>query len=400
MIYTAWMKILYLIIIIIAALFSVLYLGEFSVFLLMTLLLLPVFMIISLVYIRCSINASVQSTGTSYHRNTPQAIQLVVKNNGFLPVSKAAAHLVCTNRMTNEQADITLSFPIPSRNVTTVEFTITVPHCGITDIELKRLQFADYIRLFSWKMHTGFTTSLMTLPSGTHIGYTINIPCSETDNESNIYSKLRAGDDPSEVYRIKEYQPGDMQKRIHWKLSSRTDTIWVKEYSFPIRQRTAVIMDYTSADNISADSIDTALEAAYTLTSAFIQQNISTVLYWYNQETDELEWNDLKSMPEINDCFASLLSHMPSQSSSELIKLTSKQIAIHSTNAVYFCTPAYNRDDINAMSKIFKKNRLFIITAEFPFSEQKDVGNIVFVRNESIAADLKKLSDIAEVMQE
>lgn len=400
MIYTAWMKVLYIILLIVAALFSVLYLEAFSVFLLLILLILPVFMLISLIYIRFNISASVQPTGGSSHRNMPQTIQLSAENKGFLPVPKAVAQLTCTSCITGEQVNVNLIFPIPARNVTTVEFTANIPHCGVTDIELTRLQFTDYIRLFSWKMRSGFRTSVMTLPSASELDYKLDIPCSETDDESTVYSKLRAGDDPSEVYRIREYQPGDMQKRIHWKLSSRTDTVWVKEYSFPLRQRAAVILDYTAAENCGIDSVDTALDAAYSLSSAFIKQEVPTVLYWFNAGSGTLEWNELNSMSELNDCFTSLLSQMPAHTSSELIELASEQVSLRSTNAIYYCTPSYNKHDMEALDKIFRKNRLFVVTAEFPSGVHGLIENIVYVREGSIAGDLKKLSSGAEVMRE
>ncbi len=400
MIYTAWMKIIYILILAAAALFSVLYLEAFSVFLLLILLMIPVFMMLSLVYIRFNLKASLQSTGITYHRSIPQAIQLVISNNGILPVGKAAAQLICRSRITGEEIPVTLIFPIPARNVTTIEFTITVPNCGVTDIVLKRLQFTDYIRLFSWRMRPDFTANVMTLPSGAELGYKLDIPCSETDDESNIYSKLRAGDDPSEVYRIREYQPGDLQKRIHWKLSSRTDTIWVKEYSFPIRQRAAVLVDYTVYPSVPIDSVDTALEAAYSLAAAFIHQSIPTVLYWYNAETDNLEWNELNSMSELNDCFTSLLSQLPSHDSDGFIRQASEQASIRTTNAVYYCTPSFNSEHIAALDKIFRKNRLFVITAEFPSERREITGNVIYVREGSLAGDLQKLSDIGEVMRE
>ena len=41
----------------------------------------------------------------------------------------------------------------------------------------------------------------------------------------------RKGNDPSEIFDIREYVPGDDIRSIHWKLSSKTDTLILKEAS-------------------------------------------------------------------------------------------------------------------------------------------------------------------------
>lgn len=394
MIRTFWMKIAYAIVLIASMLFSVLYLGEFSVLLLCILVFIPVFLYISLWYMKFNIEIAIKTPVTSCHRNKPQVIHLIVKNKGFLPISKASALVICSNAYTNESLPISITFPIPARNVTTAEIRITIPHCGLTEVRLKYLQFTDYIRLFGKKIRSGSSASILTLPIGTELGYKLKVPSSITDEESNVYSKLRAGDDPSEVYRIREYQPGDVQKRIHWKLSSRTDTIWVKEYSQPIKQRAAILIDYSSYDNITSDIMDNTLEAAYSLSMALIKQEIPTIIYWISDESRNLVWNEIYSIANLNDCFSSLLSHLPVSNSDELLKQTADLISIHSTNTIYYCTPGFDLQGIKSSCKAFQNNHTYVITSQHQQEQEYLDENIIFVREETIPEDLKKLSSM------
>ncbi len=397
---TGWMKAAYAVLLVASALFSVLYLGAFSVLLFLILLILPVFMLISVFCIKFSLKASVETTGSTYHRNTPQAVRLIVNNRGLLPVGKMSAAIVCTSHVTGEQIPITLCFPVPARNVTVVEFTISVPHCGLTTINVKKLKFTDYIRLFAGRVKCRAQASVMILPTGTELDYELMIPGSETDEESNLYSKLKAGDDPSEVYRIREYQPGDLQKRIHWKLSSRTDTVWVKEYSFPISHRGAVIADYTVSNTKNLDNLDTSLEAVYTISTALIKQEIPVTLYWFDSSLKQLLWNELHSMSELNDCMEDILSEKPSESSDELLEQISLEHSIHSTNAVYFCTPSADEAEYSSIISKFAKNRIFVITAQEPVFSHDSSDNILHVHESNMYTDLKKLSAASEVMGE
>ncbi len=397
MIRTFWMKIIYTIILIISLLFSVLYLGEFSVLFLCILVFIPILLYLSLWYIKFNIEITIKTPVTSCHRNKPQVIHLIVKNKGFLPISRASALVICSNAHTNELIPISITFPISARNVTTAEIKITIPHCGLTEIRLKYLQFTDYIRLFGKKIHSESFASILTLPTGTELGYKIKVPSSITDEESNVYSKLKAGDDPSEVYRIREYQPGDVQKRIHWKLSSRTDTIWVKEYSQPIKQRAAIIIDYSSYENMTSDIMDNTLEAAYSLSMALIKQEIPTVIYWVSDESQNLVWNDVYSITNLNDCFSSMLSHLPISNSDELLKQTADLISIHSTNAIYYCTPKFDLQEIKSFCKAFQNNHTYIITSQNP-QEYLD-ENIIFIREKTIPEDMKKLSSTGVICE-
>lgn len=393
MIHTIGMKIAYFVILIIAALFSVLYLGEFSVLLLCILIIIPVFLRISLLYIKCNLIVSVKTPVIYYHRNKPQSLQLVVKNNGILPVSKAIAFITCMSIADNERIPIVINFSVPARNVTIIDLMVTAAHCGLTEVRLKNLVIYDYIRLFSRKIRKSPPTEILTLPSGEELPYKINVPCSITDEESNVYSKLREGDDPSEIYRIREYRVGDMQKRIHWKLSSRTDTIWVKEYSLPIKQRTAIIIDYFSQEEESVDLMDTALEAAYTISMAFIKQEIPFNIYWMSSESRKLVWNEIHSMTDLNNCFTTLLSHPPIQSY-DLLSHISDMHTLYTTNAIYYCTPHFNTHDIDVLHTVFCQNHIYVLTSSDYSKQNIQNENIIFIRESYMSKDLEVLSSM------
>ena len=49
-----------------------------------------------------------------------------------------------------------------------------------------------------------------------------------------VYSDEESGDDPSQIFEIRDYRPGDKMQKIHWKLSAKSDSLIVKEYSEPV----------------------------------------------------------------------------------------------------------------------------------------------------------------------
>ncbi len=397
MIRTFWIKVIYLVILAAAALFSVLYLGPFSVILLIILMTVPFLMLLCLVYIRFHLKVSVQNTSNAYRRGSPQTIQLIVRNTGLLPVSRAAASIKCICHMTNTEVPVTLTFPIAARNTTTAEFSVFIPHCGRTTVSVKKLIFTDYIHLFNMRCRSNSETDLLVLPSVIDIDFPISLPGSETDEESSLYSKLKAGDDPSEVYRIREYQPGDLQKRIHWKLSCRTDTVWVKEYSFPIQHRAAVILDYSYPDNNSLNALDIALEAAFALSCAFVRQEIPLKIYWMNSQASKLLWNEINSETELNDCFSEILYYKPSRDAEDTIRQLLEISSVRSTNAVYYFTPVLNRKNINMLSADLKSSRLHVMTADASSEKAGADVHVLHIDENNIYKVLRNFSAPREV---
>lgn len=374
---TLWMKILYTALLIAAALFSALYLKPFSVLLLLLLLVIPVLMALCVLYIRLHLKVSLQQTSRTGHRKSPQSALLVVQNTGLLPVGKAVASILCTCENMGQKLPVSLTFPIPARNTITVEFRMTAAHCGLTRMQLQWMKFSDFFRLFGWKMRVHPETHVLVLPKGEALSHSIFIPGSETDEESDLYSRLKAGDDPSEVYRIREYQPGDLQKRIHWKLSCRTDTVWVKEYSLPLQNRAAVLIDYRLPDKNALEALDVALDTAYVLCLTLIRDEIPLTLYWYEDGKKQLVWNEIHSAEELSDSLETLLSQRPGGAQTDFLQALSEEGVLRNINALFYCTPVWHRADGESLSQMLRENRLHVLT---PDVSAKESGQPVFVR--------------------
>ena len=76
----------------------------------------------------------------------------------------------------------------------------------------------------------------------------------------------RKGGDPSEVFDIREYAPGDDVRTIHWKLSSKTDELIVRQPSDPSHYNVAILPDFglhgaTQAEQNAAVAYGAAIAA-------------------------------------------------------------------------------------------------------------------------------------------
>ena len=186
-------KIFFAVLIIICAVFYVMYLWDFAFVLLIVIAAIPVVMFVTTLITKLLINVELAAAGStaSKHENFP--VQLRIQNRSPFPIGKANAHIEYYNVFNNSINSFDLQMPIQPLNSQSASFQLNSRYCGM-----------------------------------------LNIYVDKIIEESSKFSETQPGDDPSEVFDLREYVPGDKLNRIHWKLSSKKDEFIVKDYSLPV----------------------------------------------------------------------------------------------------------------------------------------------------------------------
>ncbi len=116
--------------------------------------------------------------------------------------------------------------------------------------------------------------------------------CERTRNfavESNFYDSRRGGDDPSETFQIREYLPGDKMQSIHWKMSARTDELYVKDHGKPICY--PIVLLYEVPYKGQKEKPEQTEESLYVLASmaySLLLQECPYIVSWYDAETENM----------------------------------------------------------------------------------------------------------------
>lgn len=125
------------------------------------------------------------------------------------------------------------------------EYQIQIPMncCGQVEFTAEHIWIQDILRLF--QIHTGSQTGVgcICYPRRMNIQVETSRRTIGTPKNEGVMQNRR-GNDPSEMYDIREYVPGDDIRSIHWKLSSKTDRLILREPSNPSHYRVAVMADY------------------------------------------------------------------------------------------------------------------------------------------------------------
>lgn len=266
------MKVTYFFLLLVSAVFYIMYKGDLSFVLLAFMLLFPAVLLLILFLNVIRLKAVVYCEKPYTERGSTASVKINLHNRTPFPISTFVIELNYKSEMPFEKEKVkkyVLSASLGAGMNETVSLNFTPTHCGTFEISLKKLRVYDLLGLFHISKKISFSKKIIVQPRIFPIEASI-----ESDtlfcSESNTFSPSKPGDDPSEILNLREYREGDRPNCIHWKLSSRNDNFIVKELSNPIASRILIITDFFGCS--SADDTDRLLDASASL-SAFLSQN-------------------------------------------------------------------------------------------------------------------------------
>lgn len=292
-------KILFLLLIVICIFFYILYVWNFSLILLIIFVTLPVVMFVTTLITKLSTKTEFAVQSKTTPKNTSFPVQLCITNNSIFPVGKAEAHIEYYNIFNNQINEFELLFPLQARNTQRVTFQLSSKYCGILKIRSVYINIYDPLRMFRFRTGKNITTEIVVMPEIHEINGAIDYTDREIE-ESSVFSENTAGDDPSEVFDLRDYVMGDKLNRIHWKLSSKKDELIVKDYSMPVDVPCMLFLNLKCYEDseYTLPVFDTLVETLISVSQFLIEnERIHTIVY-YNASMREFCETDITS-PEI-----------------------------------------------------------------------------------------------------
>ncbi len=128
--------------------------------------------------------------------------------------------------------------------------------------------------------------------------------------DADEYSTEKKGDDPSEVYQIREYRPPDSIHSIHWKLSAKEDHLMVKENGFPMG---CVVLLWIRLPLAYTDSagFNRLLEQAASLSITLLEEKCIHMAAWFEEKSGQvIKWR-VSTAEEVYEWIWRLLSTEP-----------------------------------------------------------------------------------------
>lgn len=294
------MKILFIILIIICVIFYIMYLWDFALVLMIAVIAVPVVMFIMALTAKKNISVDFDVKNDTVQKGENFPVRIRITNRSIFPVGKAVVNIEYCNYFNNDVSDFVLLTPIQAKNTQNISFQLNSKYCGILGIKCAFVDIYDPLRIFKFTAARNINTEITILPETHEINGRI---CStdRVNEESNVFSEYKAGDDPSEIFDLRGYAPGDKLNRIHWKLSSKKDEFIVKDYSLPVDIPCTLFINLKIDSEYTLAVFDTLIETLVSI-SHFMTENgrIHSVVY-YNSRYREFVETTVTSSGDINE---------------------------------------------------------------------------------------------------
>ncbi len=274
------MKIFFAVLTVICIIFYIMYLWDFALVLLVTVIAVPVVMLISVLIARKSIDVEFAVKNDTAMKKEDFPVQIRVTNRSIFPIGKAEAYIEYFNLFSGETNTFNLLMPIQAMNSQNISFQLNSKYCGIIQIKCAYINIYDPLRIFRFKVGKNIHTEVTVMPEGYDISGRV---CStdRVNEESNTFSEYKAGDDPSEIFDLRGYNQGDKLNRIHWKLSSKRDEFIVKDYSLPVDIPCMLFLNLQTGPEYRLPLSDTLIETLVSVSQFMLEnERIHSVVYY------------------------------------------------------------------------------------------------------------------------
>jgi uncharacterized protein (DUF58 family) len=124
---------------------------------------------------------------------------------------------------------------------------------------------SDPLGIFQFKSELPVTSSLIVYPSPAALPWFF-LPGGNPFGASPLHSAEMRGEG-SEFYGIREYQPGDPLRRVHWRSSARMGRLAVVEYEHDVSVDVTILLDTRKGSEIG-HGIETTLEYGVTIAAS------------------------------------------------------------------------------------------------------------------------------------
>lgn len=278
---------------------------------------------------------------SSAKAGTPLKLKIGVKNKKHRVISSSAEIVFeFKNQLFSVSENKKVSISLSSKTEQYIEYV--PPYCGELYIHALSVKCSDIFGFCFLNLDNNIQCRIDIIPEHNEVTI-LGSQISRARPEMGAFSVSRKGNDSSEVFDLRNYAQGDELKTIHWKLSSKTDQLIVKEYSDTTRYDTIVLYDIslkTEGREIDKELLTTAIGSVHSLSKALVGAGVPhTAAFVFNGRVISMSITDEKS---IIDFLYSVISHPLAEENGAACKyLLAGQLEKSFENIIYFTAAAF-----------------------------------------------------------
>lgn len=207
--------------------------GRLYYYISILLLLLLAYGLLSSLLALATLECAQRLSGTKVHRGENVSLTVTLRHCSLLPIAPVEGVYWDAGQ---ENSCVFPAMPFVSH---TLRLPLSARHVGQYSVALNQVTVSDLFGLFSWhKCPKNGGAVLMVLPRP----FAIDKPKFNLGDDGAA-ALSRTQEDYNSPEDVRPYRPGDAMKRVHWKLSSRKQELWVRRFETPAPPDTLILLD-------------------------------------------------------------------------------------------------------------------------------------------------------------
>ncbi len=238
-------------------------------------------------------------------------VDLLVSNRGRLPVGKVKVRIQERYPMSGGKKTAVFYATVPAggrqAGETRIRLGFLPMHSGRIILRVKNAQLYDFLGMLSLpilRKRMGEEAILSIFPE--KVPMPIMVERSTRDYAQEKEEQIVRGESqPKESWQIRDYQPGDRLRDIHWKLTAKTDEIMVNERMAEIGCPVYVFLDYGEVQKRGrrkkslARNMEAYLEVALSISFSLVENGCHHCLVWYDVRMQDVRRMEIRSQEDV-----------------------------------------------------------------------------------------------------
>ena len=255
-------------------------------------------------------------------------LELAAQNRSMIPCSCVRVVIRTENLLgrsgdLTEKRSISLQTSLRPRCETVLEKKFLLPTAGRTDITVEKVFVCDPLGLVrlpvSKKHRTAETMQLYVLPEP--VRRTMEAEkAADLGRDSDTYSLVKAGNDPAELFQLREYRMGDARHSIHWKLSGRWDRLIVREFGLPLSASVCFLV--ALHEGVRVEQAESVIATVLSVSEDLLAKEIPHRMGWIGED-GALTVRDIDSQNALAEALHALLALPASKQGETLLQYLS-----------------------------------------------------------------------------
>jgi hypothetical protein len=245
--------------------------------------------------VRKQIDVKIESIIPIAEKNQEIPIHVVISNQSKLVNVPVKVYVKVENLFTGERQRLKNGGVLKSNR------------CGNLEISIEKCLIYDMFGILKafWKGKEKHYVGI--LPECHLIPVEISRRTREFLADADEYSDRESGDDPSEIYQVREYREKDSLHDIHWKLSAKAEELLVKEYGRPLGSVVLIWLDLFVGKGQKRTVSDSVLEFTASLSRTLLEEKCVHTVSWYEVENQTIQKKRISKEEHIYELLNRLL---------------------------------------------------------------------------------------------